>query len=118
MALRILAGLLRARSRVGVGEWGRGDGGDRVAGQLTARSRERAVWWARGGEVEAIVTGPVHRAALHVAGSRFPGVRELLGSLAGGAEAVMMRVVPGLRAAPATPPLPLREVPGQLTTER
>jgi len=107
-----------ARSRVGVGEWGRGDGGDRLAGQLTARSIERAVWLARGGDVEAIVTGPVHKAALHVAGYRFPGVTEFLGSLAGGAEAVMMLVVPGLRVVLVTTHLPLREVPGQLTTER
>ena len=29
-----------------MGTWGRGDGGDRLAGQLTARSIERAVWLA------------------------------------------------------------------------
>jgi len=107
-----------ARSRVGVGTWGRGDGGDRLAGQLTARSIERAVWLARGGEVDGIVTGPVQKAALHVAGYPFPGVTEFLGSLTGGTETVMMLVVPGLRVVLVTTHMPLREVPAQVTTER
>ncbi|HEX9280742.1 MAG TPA: 4-hydroxythreonine-4-phosphate dehydrogenase PdxA [Gemmatimonadales bacterium] len=107
-----------ARSRVGVGTWGRGDGGDRLAGQLTARSIERAVWLARAGDVDAVVTAPVHKAALHVAGYPFPGVTEFLGSLTGGTETVMMLVVPGLRVVLVTTHIPLREVPAQLTTER
>jgi len=107
-----------ARSRVGVGTWGRGDGGDRLAGQLTARSIERAVWLARAGDVDAVVTAPVHKAALHVAGYPFPGVTEFLGSLTGGTETVMMLVVPGLRVVLVTTHMPLREVPAQLTTER
>jgi len=107
-----------ARSRVGVGTWGRGDGGDHIAGQLTARSIERAVWLARAHEVDAIVTGPVQKAALHVAGYPFPGVTEFLGSLVGGAEAVMMLVVPGLRVVLVTTHLALRDVPQQLTTDR
>ena len=101
-----------------MGTWGRGDGGDRLAGQLTARSIERAVWLARAGDVDAVVTAPVHKAALHVAGYPFPGVTEFLGSLTGGTETVMMLVVPGLRVALVTTHMPLREVPAQMTTER
>ncbi len=101
-----------------MGTWGLGDGGDRLAGQLTARSIERAVWLARGGEVDGIVTGPVQKAALHVAGYPFPGVTEFLGSLTGGTETVMMLVVPGLRVVLVTTHMPLREVPAQVTTER
>ena len=106
-----------SRSKVGVGTWGTGKG-EGEAGQLAARSIERAVWLARGGEVDAVVTGPVHKAALHGAGYRFPGVTEFLGSLAGGAEAVMMLVVPGLRVVLVTTHMALREVPKQLTTDR
>ncbi len=101
-----------------MGTWGLGDGGDRLAGQLTARSIERAVWLARAGDVDAVVTAPVHKAALHVAGYPFPGVTEFLGSLTGGTETVMMLVVPGLRVALVTTHMPLREVPAQMTTER
>jgi len=107
-----------SRSRVGVGVWGSGDGGDRLAGQLAARSIERAVWLARAGEVDAVVTGPVQKAALHVAGYPFPGVTEFLGSLTGGTETAMMLVVPGLRVVLVTTHIPLREVPAQLTAER
>jgi 4-hydroxythreonine-4-phosphate dehydrogenase len=106
-----------ARSRLGVGEWGRGKG-EGEAGTLAARAIERAVWLARAGEVDAIVTGPVHKAALQVAGYKFPGVTELLGSLAGGVETVMMLVVPGLRVALVTTHIPLRDVPARLTRER
>ena len=48
-----------SRSKVGVGTWGTGKG-QGEAGQLAGRSIERAVWLARGGEADAVVTGPVH----------------------------------------------------------
>jgi 4-hydroxythreonine-4-phosphate dehydrogenase len=86
---------IAARSRIGVGSWGAGSGeqaggpdGVRQAGLLAIRSIERAVWLARAGEVDAVVTGPVEKRALHLAGYPVPGVTAL------------------------------RDVPRQLTTER
>ncbi|HYK11629.1 MAG TPA: 4-hydroxythreonine-4-phosphate dehydrogenase PdxA [Gemmatimonadales bacterium] len=113
-----------ARSRLGVGEWGfgRGHSGDPeqelAAGRLAARSIERAVWLARAGEVDAVVTAPVHKGALHRAGYRYPGVTEFLGALTGGTETVMMLVTGALRVALVTTHLPLREALGQITTDR
>jgi len=115
---------LPARSRLGVGEWGSGVGeGDDperalAAGRLAARAIERAVWLARAGEVEAVVTAPVHKGTLHHAGYRYPGVTEFLGALAGGMETVMMLVTGSLRVALVTTHLPLREAITQVTTER
>jgi 4-hydroxythreonine-4-phosphate dehydrogenase len=106
-----------ARSRLGVGEWGTGRG-EVEAGKLAARAIERAVWLARAGEVDAIVTGPVHKQALHRAGYRFPGVTEFLAQLVGGAEVAMMLATPTLRVVLVTTHIPLREVPQQVTTER
>ncbi len=108
---------IAARSRLGVGEWGKGKG-EEEAGKLAARAIERAVWLARGGEVDAIVTGPVHKQALHRAGHRHPGVTEFLAHLVGDAEVAMMLATPTLRVVLVTTHIPLREVVRHITTDR
>jgi len=119
-----LLAAIPARSRIGVGEWGKGsgEGADaeraKLAGQLAGRAIERAVWLARGGEVDAIVTAPVHKRALHLAGFTYPGVTEFLSQLAGGAETVMMLAAGPLRVALVTTHLPLKDVFARLTRER
>ena len=120
-------GGIAARSRVGVGVWGGGTlkdvGGEqgearaREAGLLAVRSIERAVWLARAGDVDAVVTGPVEKRALHLAGYRFPGVTELLSHLNGNTPTVMMLAAGQLRVVLVTTHIPLREVPRRLTTE-
>ena len=119
-----LLAAIPARSRIGVGAWGRGTGeGEDVeratlAGQLAGRAIERAVWLARAGEVDAIVTAPVQKRALHLAGFKYPGVTEFLSQLTGGAEAVMMLAAGALRVVLVTTHLPLKDVFAQLTRER
>lgn len=116
---------IAARSRIGVGNWGRGTGDEgregeeraRAAGRLAVRSIERAVWLARAGEVDAVVTGPVEKRALHLAGYPVPGVTELLSRLAGGVPTAMMLAAGPLRVVLVTTHIPLREVPLRLTTE-
>jgi 4-hydroxythreonine-4-phosphate dehydrogenase len=98
--------------------WGRGDLGDAAAGRIAADAITRAVQLAVDGEVDAVVTGPVNKAALHAAGVRHPGVTELLGELAGGRESVMMLVAGDLRVVLVTTHLALRDVPAALTRER
>ena len=107
-----------AIARLGVGTWGPGDAGDAAAGRIAADAIKKAVTLALGHEVDAIVTGPVHKAGLHAAGVRFPGVTEFLGSLASGAETAMMLVAGALRVVLVTTHLPLRDVPAALTRER
>ena len=119
----LLAGI-PARSRIGVGEWGKGtgEGADperaKLAGQLAGRAIERAVWLARAGEVDAVVTAPVHKRTLHLAGFKYPGVTEFLSQLAGGVDTVMLLATGALRVALVTTHLPLRDVFAQLTTQR
>jgi 4-hydroxythreonine-4-phosphate dehydrogenase len=111
-----------ARSRLGVGPWEPGgeerDGGAAAAGALAVRAIERAVWLARAREVDAIVTAPVEKRALHLAGARYPGVTELLSHLSGDVPTVMMLVTGQLRVALVTTHLPLREVFQRITAER
>ncbi len=76
------------------------------------------------GEVNALVTGPVHKPALHEAGLRHPGQTELLRELSQ-ADAVGMlmcsestRLGGPFRVLLATTHLPLRELPSHLTSAR
>ena len=127
-----------AIARLGVGSWTMGSGElgvvppaapsgptphsplpdvQRAAGQIASESIRRAVALAMNREVDAIVTGPVHKAGLHAAGFTFPGVTEFLGSLAG-VETAMMLVAGQLRVVLVTTHVALRDVHGLLTTER
>ena len=121
--------------KVGVGVWGRGKGEEgrvgvdsthppstfplpELAGQIAGRSVEEAVRLAIAGEIDAIVTGPVHKHALHLAGYRYPGLTEFLSHLTGGTEVAMMLATGTLRVVLVTTHLPLRDVPREVTTER
>jgi 4-hydroxythreonine-4-phosphate dehydrogenase len=88
------------------------------AGRFAGQAIEEAARLALAGEVDAIVTGPVHKQALHLAGYRYPGVTEFLGHLAGDVPVAMMLAAGGLRVVLVTTHLPLRDVPAALTTER
>jgi 4-hydroxythreonine-4-phosphate dehydrogenase len=85
---------------------------------VAGRAIEEAARLALAGEVDAIVTGPVHKHALHVAGYRYPGVTEFLAHLAGDVPVAMMLATGKLRVVLVTTHLPLRDVPGALSTER
>jgi 4-hydroxythreonine-4-phosphate dehydrogenase len=88
------------------------------AGRLAAQAVERAVELALAGTVDAIVTGPVHKHALHLAGFRYPGLTEMLAHLAGDCDVAMMLAAARLRVVLVTTHMPLRDVPRSVTTER
>jgi 4-hydroxythreonine-4-phosphate dehydrogenase len=119
-----IAGIEAAR-RVSVGTWGLGSGeraDDRArairAGRLTGHAVETAVRLALAGEVDAIVTAPAHKHALHLAGFPYPGHTEWLAELAGGVDVAMMLASPELRVVLVTTHVPFRDVPALLTVER
>lgn len=88
------------------------------AGRLAGAAIEEAARLALRGEVDAIVTGPVHKQALRRAGYRYPGVTEFLAHLAGDAPVAMMLATGTLRVVLVTTHLALRDVPAALTAER
>ena len=70
----------------------------------------RAVELVRDGQAAAVVTNPIHKAALYDAGFNHPGHTEYLAELAGGNPTpVMMLVGGGLRVVPITIHVALRE---------
>jgi 4-hydroxythreonine-4-phosphate dehydrogenase len=123
-----------AQLRISVGVWGLGSGDsnqdrNRVirAGRIAGHSVESAVRLALGGEVDAIVTAPAHKHALHLAGFPYPGHTEWLAHLAGDVDVAMMLAAEPVANDPDSHPLrvvlvtthiPFRDVPALLTTER
>lgn len=115
---------------VAVGSWGEGAGGQEGlgpaesrlraarAGGIAGRSIERAVQMALDGEVDAIVTAPVDKHALHLAGYPWPGHTEWLAHLAGDVPVAMMLAAGSLRVVLVTTHVALRDVPALLTTQK
>lgn len=116
-----LAGL-RVDHRVATGSWRKVDGPARAtaveAGLITGRAIEQAARLALSGQVDAIVTAPAEKHALHLAGFPFPGHTEWLAHLAGGCDVAMMLVSERLRVVLVTTHVAFRDVPLLLTTDR
>ena len=99
------------------------DGEPATAGRIAGLAIERAVELARGGEVDAIVTGPIDKNALHAGGYEYPGHTEMLAALAETKNVVMMlasertSIGGALRVILATTHLPLARVPAALTSD-
>ena len=96
-----------------------------VTGQVSAAGGEwayRAVAAAaarvQAGEADAIVTAPLSKEALHLAGHHFEGHTELLAHLTGQRDAVMMLAHDTLRVSHVTTHCALADVPGRITPVR
>jgi 4-hydroxythreonine-4-phosphate dehydrogenase len=123
-----------AQHRISVGSWrlGLGDSDpdrNRVnrAGRIAGHSVETAAKLALQGDVDAIVTAPAHKHALHLAGFPYPGHTEWLAHLAGDVDVAMMLAAEAspesgaphaLRVVLVTTHVALRDVPSLVTTER
>lgn len=77
-----------------------------------------AVRWAQGGCVSGMVTAPINKEALHLAGYPYPGHTELLANLTGTKQVGMMLMGGPLKILFVTTHLALRDVPNALTTPR
>ena len=108
-----------------IGDWN-DPGDDATAGKLAATAIERAVALAQDGSVDGIVTAPIDKSVLPLAGYAFPGHTEMLAELTGSKVAMMLtsadaehgRRGNALRVVLATMHIPLRDVPRMLTAER
>ena len=95
-----------------------------VAGQLNAdnspyvlETLKIAVQKALRGELDAIVTGPVHKGVINDAGFNFSGHTEYLAELCEVNRSVMMLTTDGLRVALATTHIPLSEVSNAISRD-
>jgi 4-hydroxythreonine-4-phosphate dehydrogenase len=90
-----------------------------LSGKVVIESIARAVKDTLDGECRAVVTAPIHKAALYTAGFKYPGHTEYLAALCATAQTaphpVMMLVHEELRVVPLTIHVPLRDVPHLVT---
>jgi len=73
--------------------------------------------WQRG-EIDALVTAPVSKAAIQAAGHWFPGHTEWLARCVAAPQVEMLLIGGGLRVLPVTRHVPLRSVPRMVTAPR
>ena len=90
---------------------------DARAGAAAAVCIEAAVALIQAGRGRALVTAPIHKEALHAAGSAFPGHTEMLQALAGGVPVRMMLANEELRTVLVTIHCSLRQAIERITQE-
>jgi 4-hydroxythreonine-4-phosphate dehydrogenase len=86
-------------------------------GRAAAEAVLAAAGDAMQGRVAGLVTAPLSKEALHIAGYKWPGHTELLAEAAGVRDVAMMFVGGGLRVALLTMHQPLRSVSASIDTE-
>src|SRR5213083_2482384 len=86
----------------------------RETARAAAAALEEAVTLARRGELDAVVTGPIHKARMYEAGFKFPGQTEFFAERCGVKNFAMCLIGGKLTVALVTTHIPLREVPNTL----
>jgi 4-hydroxythreonine-4-phosphate dehydrogenase len=82
--------------------------------RAAAAALEEAATLARRGELDAIVTGPIHKATIYQAGFKFPGQTEFFAERCGVKNFAMLLTGGKITVALVTTHIPLREVPSAL----
>ncbi len=88
------------------------------SGKASYEAIQKAVALALSDEVAAIVTCPINKKSLHLAGHPFPGHTELLGHLTNSKEPTLMMEGISLRVVLVTTHLPLDQVKSQISEEK
>lgn len=87
------------------------------AGRLAYDAILKAIELAKAGAIDALVTAPIHKEALHAAGVRFPGHTEILAAETGSRDFGMMLVEGALRVILVSIHVSLREALDRVTFE-
>lgn len=86
-----------------------------AAGRIAMRSVERATDLCLGGEADAMVTAPISKEAISLAGYTDPGHTEFITRRVGGTRHTMMMVADSLRVGLVTGHVPIWDVPKGVT---
>ncbi len=87
-------------------------------GHFAFSAVEKAVRLTEAGRVHGIVTAPLNKEALNLAGHHFAGHTDMLAKLTGASGSVMMLVHGNMRVSHVTTHVALEDVPKRLTPER
>ncbi len=91
---------------------------DASCGDAAFRWLSQAITWAKAGDVDAIVTAPLHKAAINQAGHHFAGHTEILAHQTNTKEFSLMLIAGGFRVVHVTCHVAMKDVPSLLTQER
>jgi 4-phospho-D-threonate 3-dehydrogenase / 4-phospho-D-erythronate 3-dehydrogenase len=89
-----------------------------ASGQCSIDYLEAAFQFYLRGEIQALVTGPIHKESWHAAGYRYPGQTEYCAAKTGTAEYCMLMVSDRFRIAVLSTHLSLRDAITQLTEDQ
>ncbi len=90
---------------------------DRASARAAQEALETAARRALAGELDAVVTGPIHKARMYEIGFEFPGQTEFFAARCGIANFAMLLTGGRLTVALVTTHIPLREVAASLRTD-
>lgn len=88
-----------------------------IAGQLAYMALEAATQDLLQHHIDVLVTAPINKKNIQTANFRFPGHSEYLADKAGSKDHLMLMVCDKLRIGVITGHIPLKDVPGTITTE-
>lgn len=89
-----------------------------TGGKYAFKSLEHATQDLAAGKIDVLVTAPISKETIQMAGFEFPGHTEYLADLSGKKEALMMMVSNNLRVALVTSHISLKQVVDEVTTEK
>jgi 4-phospho-D-threonate 3-dehydrogenase / 4-phospho-D-erythronate 3-dehydrogenase len=87
-------------------------------GKAAAMCIELSAKLALKGEIDAVVTAPINKESLHLAGYEYPGHTEFYQSLTGAKDIAMLLTLGGLRVVHVTTHTSIRDVPGLIRKTR
>lgn len=91
---------------------------DPLCGDIAFRCVERAIQLALKDEVHAVVTGPLNKEAMNLAGHHYAGHTEIFAALTGTKQVGMLLTSPTLRVIHVTTHVAMRQACDLVTTER
>jgi 4-hydroxythreonine-4-phosphate dehydrogenase len=89
-----------------------------LGGDCAYRCIIKAIDFALEGSVDAVVTAPINKESLNLAGHVYPGHTELLADRTNARDTVMMLAAGSMRVLHVTTHIPFNEVPVSLSSER
>lgn len=91
---------------------------DATAGEAAVTYVLKAIELAKAREVDAVVTGPLNKEAIHLAGHHFPGHTEIFAQMTGTVDYAMMLFADGLHTIHVSTHCSLRQACDRATKER
>lgn len=89
-----------------------------AGGSFAFKSLEAAVKDLKNGGIDALVTAPIHKKAMEIAGFPFPGHTEYITEVLEGKESLMLLVSGGMKVGLVSNHIPIKDVAAKITKDK